>query len=83
MKIDKEKMVYAGIGAFFLLVIFNSTRKVKLEEVNATPNNVAFDSSKLPPQLRPPYRLADGEGLPKTLAKRSFSLLGLKPRFDI
>jgi hypothetical protein len=83
MKIDKEKMVYAGIGAFFLLVIFNSTRKVKLEEVSLSQNTASFDSSKLPPALRPPYRLADGEGLPKTLAKRSFNLLGLKPRFDI
>jgi len=83
MKLDKEKMVYAGIGAFFLLVIFNSTRKVKLEEVSLVQNISGFDSSKLPPQLKPPYRLADGEGLPKTLAKRSFSLYGLKPRFDI
>lgn len=81
--LDKEKMVYVGIGAFFLLVIFSSTRKVKLEEVGAIPTNTAFDSSNLPPALRPPYKLAEGEGLPKNLAKRSFSLYGLKPRFDV
>lgn len=83
MMLDKEQMVYLGIGAFVLLVLISSTKKIVLQEVSSENSSKSFDSSNLPPELKPPYRLAEGEELPK-LAKRnySFNALGLKPRFD-
>jgi hypothetical protein len=85
MKISKEKLIYAGVGLFIFLVLVNSTKKVALTEAIITDaNQKSFDHSVLPSHLKPPMRLADGEPLPKTTAKRSltFSSLGLKPRFD-
>ena len=82
---DKQKMIYVGVGLFAFLVIVNSTKKVVLEEVVSENTAKTFDNTSLPYQLRPPYRMADGEPIPKTIAKRTnqfSSFLGLKPRFD-
>lgn len=83
MNLDKKQLTYLGVGAFVFLVLISSTKKVVLEEVSSEASKKSFDSSDLPPALRPPYRLAEGEELPK-LAKRNYSFngLGLKPRFD-
>lgn len=83
MNLDKKQLTYLGVGAFVFLVLISSTKKVVLEEVSSEASTKSFDSSDLPPALRPPYRLAEGEQLPK-LAKRNYSFngLGLKPRFD-
>ena len=83
MKLDKEQMIYIGVGLFALLVLMSSTRNIPLNEV-ATPNMKNFDSSKLPLALKPPQRLDDGAALPKNMAKRnlSFNFMGFKPRFD-
>lgn len=83
MRLDKKQLAYIGVGALVFLVLVSSTKKVVLQEVATEDASKSFDSSKLPPTLRPPYRLAEGEPLPK-LAKRnySFNALGLKPRFD-
>lgn len=80
---DKRQLTYVGIGALVFLVLVSSTRKVVLQEVSSENAAKSFDSSKLPPALKPPYRLAEGEPMPQ-LAKRnySFNALGLKPRFD-
>jgi len=84
MKLDKQQMIYAGVGVFVLLVLISSTKKIVLQEVGTDTPTKSFDSTSLPHQLRPPYKLAEGEDLPKSMAKRnvSFNLLGLKPRFD-
>lgn len=84
MRIDKEKMIYAGVALFAFLVIVNSTKKVVLQEVASESTAKTFDNNSLPYKLRPPYRMVDGEQMPKTIAKRTnnFSSLGFKPRFD-
>jgi hypothetical protein len=85
MIMDKKKMVYVGVALFAFLVIVNSTKKVVLEEVTSENTSNTFDNASLPYQLRPPFRMADGEPMPKTIAKRTnqfSSFLGLKPRFD-
>ena len=65
-------MIYLGVGAFVFVVLLCSTNKVVLQEVTSESSSKSFDSSNLPPELKPPYRLADGEELPK-LAKRNYS----------
>lgn len=84
MRIDKEKMIYAGVALFAFLVIVNSTKKVVLQEVATEDTAKTFDNNSLPYNLRPPFRMADGEQIPPTIAKRTnnFSSLGFKPRFD-
>jgi hypothetical protein len=83
MIMDK-KLVYAGVALFAFLVIVNSTKKVVLEEVASDTTAKSFDNNSLPYQLRPPFRLGDGEAIPPTIAKRvnNFSSLGFLPRFD-
>jgi hypothetical protein len=78
--IDKEKLIYLGVGILSFLVIINSTKKVVLTEVVEQPTTKSFDSSSLPVYLRPPNRLLVGEPLPKTLAKKRFSFNAT--RFD-
>ena len=78
-------MIYVGVALFAFLVIVNSTKKVVLEEVKSENPPKTFDNTSLPYQLRPPFRMADGEEIPKTIAKRTnqfSSFLGMKPRFD-
>ena len=84
MTIKKEHLIYAGVGVFVLLVLLNSTKKVELKEVtNGGEVEKSFDSSILPTQLKPPYKLAEGEDLPRPI-KRNLNLNGIsiKPRFD-
>ena len=80
--IDK-KLIYAGVGALVLLIIYNSTRKMELKEVtNANPTK-SFDSSSLPQYLQPPTRLNDGEPIPTPVKKEfTLNLIGAYPRFD-
>jgi hypothetical protein len=84
MRLDSKQIICLGLGAFAVVVLICSTKKVVLQEVASEKSSKSFDSSNLPPELKPPYRLAEGEELPK-LAKRnySFNALGLKPRFDL
>ncbi len=79
---DRKKLIYAGIGIFVLLVIYNSTKKTTLVEVTNTPEEKNFDSLSLPSNLKPPYRMADGEALPKLQIKKSLNGISFKPRFD-
>lgn len=79
---DRKKLIYAGIGIFVLLVIYNSTKKTTLVEVTNTPEEKNFDSLSLPSNLKPPYRMADGETLPKLQIKKSLNGISFKPRFD-
>lgn len=82
---DRKKMIYVGVALFAFLVIVNSTKKIVLEEVTSEDTNKTFDGSTLPYQLRPPYKLDEGQPIPKTIAKRTnqfSSFLGNKPRFD-
>jgi hypothetical protein len=87
MNFDKNKLVYAGIGLFFLLVYLNSSKNVQLVEVSATPpsnSTISFDSSILPHILRPPTRLAESEPLPvnNNIKKTSANGINFMPRFD-
>jgi len=82
---DKNTMVYAGIGVFFLLVAMNSTKAIQLKEVDTEkPNTLSFDSSALPLNLKPPTRLSDNEPIPtNTIKKASLNGISFVPRFDI
>ena len=83
MSLDREQTIYVGVGVFLFLVLVCSTRKVQLKEVYSESANKSFDNSKLPFSLKPPYRLAEGEPLPKTTAKKAKleSFLGLNTIF--
>ena len=82
MSIDKKHLVYAGIGLFFLLVVINSTKKVELKEADGA-DLKPFDHSSLPSSLKPPYKLAEGDELPRPIRKNlNLTSIGLKPRFD-
>lgn len=84
MNVKKEHLIYAGVGVFVLLVLFNSTKEVKLKEVSeGNVGTKGFDYTNLPTGLKPPYRLAEGENLPRPI-KRNLNVNGLtlKPRFD-
>lgn len=79
----RDRWIYAGVGLFVLLVIINSTKKVELTEVKESDlDDKSFDSSKLPSQLRPPYKLATGENIRPIKRNFHFNSIGLKPRFD-
>lgn len=84
MIVDKEKMIYAGVSVFVLLVLIASTRKVSLKEVSeAQICNRNFDNSQLPSVLKPPKRLLEGEPVPSPIRKNlSLNAIGVKPRFD-
>jgi hypothetical protein len=83
MNISKEHWIYAGVGLFVLAVLYSSTKKVELKEVNESDlEQKGFDSSSLPSDLKPPYRLATGEQIPRPI-KRNFNIFSIgKPRFD-
>lgn len=83
MNISKEHWIYAGVGLFVLAVLYSSTKKVELKEVNESDlEQKGFDSSSLPSDLKPPYRLATGEAVPRPI-KRNFNIFSIgKPRFD-
>lgn len=82
---DKNTMVYVGIGVFFLLVAFNSTKAIELKEVSSEkPNTLSFDHSALPMNLKPPTRLADNEPIPtNNIKKTSLNGISFVPRFDL
>jgi hypothetical protein len=84
MKISKEHLIYAGVGLFVLLVFYSSTKKVELKEVGESDlqEQKDFDSKNLPSNLKPPYKLATGEQIPRPI-KRNFNIFSIgKPRFD-
>lgn len=79
----REKWIYTGVGLLVLLVLINSTKKVALKEVRESTDQAAFDSSALPPALKPPYKLAEGEQIPRPIKKNlNIFSIGVKPRFD-
>lgn len=80
---DKKKFIYVGVGIFLLLVICNSTKKMELKEVTAEPDNKNFDNTSLPPSIKPPLRINDGEPIPSPVKKEfTLNLIGAYPRFD-
>lgn len=79
----REKWIYTGVGLLVLLVLVSSTKKVALIEVRESTDQPTFDSSDLPPALKPPYKLAEGEQIPRPIKKNLYLFsIGLKPRFD-
>lgn len=84
MNMTKEKWIYTGVGLFVLLVLVSSTKRVALKEVKETSlEQASFDNSKLPPDLKPPYKLAEGEEIPRPIKKNlNIFSIGVKPRFD-
>jgi hypothetical protein len=78
--INKEKALYVGLGVFLLLVVLCSNKKVKYDEVKnvAMEGSKDFNSSALPKELRPPYRVQEGEELQLANPK---SMNGLKSKF--
>jgi len=84
MNVNKEHLIYAGVGLLVLLILINSTKEVTLKEVSEDKVDVKnFDYTNLPTGLKPPYRLAEGEQLPRPI-RRNLNLQGIsiKPRFD-
>jgi hypothetical protein len=81
---DKKKLLYLGLGALALLVIYSSLKKDSLEEISEQQQDKkTFDSSKLPESLKPPYKMMEGEVIkPTRPIKKSLIGLSLKPRFD-
>ena len=83
MKIGKEYLIYGGVGLLVLLILINSTREVELKEVSESDLPKSFDSSNLPSDLKPPYRMAEGDTLPRPIKKNlNINSFGIKPRFD-
>lgn len=85
MNLKKEHLVYAGVGLLVFLILINSTKEVKLKEVNEDNlnNKKTFDYSFLPDGLQPPYRLTEGESMPRPIKKNlNIQGISLKPRFD-
>jgi len=84
MNVRKEHLIYAGVGVLVLLILINSTKEVELKEISEDKVDVKnFDYTNLPTGLKPPYRLAEGEQLPRPI-RRNLNLQGIsiKPRFD-
>jgi hypothetical protein len=81
MILNKRELVYASLSLFLFLVIYSSTRKEDLVEVNEKElDKKSFDNTKLPKYLKPPVKLMEGEPIPEG-AKRNFSKK-IQPRFD-
>ena len=78
---DKKKLFYIGLAALGVLIVYSSTRKPKLEEVKGTQDQKSFDNSNLPTQLKPPYKMAEGDKFP-TLNTKKLIGISFKPRFD-
>jgi hypothetical protein len=79
--IDNKKLVYIGLAALGVLIVYSSTRKPKLQEVKGTQDQKSFDNSVLPIQLKPPYKMAEGDKFPTLNVKKVIGL-SIKPRFD-
>jgi len=80
---QNKKLLYAGIGAFALLVFYFSTRKSELKEVSEeTAGNKNFDHSSLPSHLKPPYMMRDGETFESAIKQKSLTGISFKQRFD-
>ena len=80
--IDNKKIIYAGLGVFALLVLYNSLRKPALVEVKSLPTS-NFDASELPSHIKPPVRLYDGQPIPAPVKKSiTLNMIGVYPRFD-
>jgi hypothetical protein len=84
MNLDKKQIAYIAIGALAGLIIYSSLKPTSLVEVHSENVNAeGFNHEILPKGLKPPYRLAEGEELPKTSVptKNFNSLLGSNVRF--
>ena len=84
MNLDKKQIAYIAIGALAGLIIYSSLKPTTLVEVDSEVVNAdGFNHNLLPKSLKPPYRLADGEELPKTIlpTKNFNSLLGSNVKF--
>lgn len=81
--IDNKKIIYAGLGVFALLVIYNSLKKPVLVEVKSLPASNNFDANSLPSHMKPPVRLYDGQPIPAPVKKSiTLNMIGVYPRFD-
>ena len=79
--LDNKKLFYIGLAALGVLIVYSSTRKPELEEVKGTQDQKSFDNSNLPNQLKPPYKMAEGDKFPTLNVKKVIGL-SIKPRFD-
>lgn len=80
--INKKYLFWAGICVLGVLIVYNSTKKAEVLEITDTQEHKTFDNSTLPKRLQPPYKMADGDPMPKQFASKRVLGLSLKPRFD-
>ena len=78
--LSKREMIYGGTALFIFLVIYASTRKEDLVEVQNEIEKKSFDNNKLPNFLKPPKKLAEGEQIPEGAKRKKPN--SLQPRFD-
>jgi hypothetical protein len=79
--LDNKKLFYIGLAALGVLIVYSSTRKSELQEVKGTQDQRSFDNSNLPIQLKPPYKMAEGDKFP-TLNTKKLVGISFMPRFD-
>lgn len=79
--LDNKKLFYIGLAALGVLIVYSSTRKPELKEYIGMQDQKSFDNSNLPIQLKPPYKMAEGDKLP-TLNVKKLIGISFKPRFD-
>ena len=79
--LDNNKLLYIGLAALGVLIVYSSTRKPELKELVETQEQKSFDNSILPIQLKPPYKMAEGDKFP-TLNVKKLIGISFKPRFD-
>jgi len=79
--LDNKKLFYIGLAALGVLIVYSSTRKPELKEYIGMQDQKSFDNSNLPIQLKPPYKMAEGDKFP-TLNVKKLIGISFKPRFD-
>jgi len=76
-----KNLFYIGLAALGVLIVYSSTRKPELKEYIGMEDQKSFDNSNLPIQLKPPYKMAEGDKFP-TLREKKLIGISFKPRFD-
>ena len=89
---DNKDFVYVGIGMFFLLVLYSSTKPTSIKQFSEVDVNTDLESKKLnfnsvslPFFLKPPARINESEQVQPEKPRNLNSLNGVEfmPKFDL